>query len=287
MNAVNWQAIFILGVLMFSGCDNKAHWKKSEHPIVQHNKVTAPVKPANEKVKKATLSIPKTLHEIAGTLIYTSYIGTPDHPTIDGGILNSTEGVPVNQDTPIKNTLPQQKIVKAILVHSKEDCQIPFNDDWATSKRVKQLLIAASSHGKLEYVLKKTDQMGLPASVAVIPMVESNYETKAVSPKGAAGAWQLMPSTAKSYGINNQDRFQFALSTDTALQLLNDLYQQFGNWELAFAAYNAGSKRVLNAIQKNPKAKTIEELDLPQETKNYVKRILVLTKTMMELSVDV
>jgi membrane-bound lytic murein transglycosylase D len=144
---------------------------------------------------------------------------------------------------------------------------------YTTNEKVKRILINAAESGKLDYVLKKADQMGLPASTAIIPMVESQYQTDAVSPKGAAGAWQLMPSVAKDYGISNQDRFQFTASTDAALKLINSLHNQFNNWDLSFAAYNAGSKRIMDALHKNPSAQNVNDLDVPKETKEYVSRI--------------
>ncbi len=103
-------------------------------------------------------------------------------------------------------------------------------------------------------------------------MVESHYQTNAVSPKGATGAWQLMPETAKAYGLNNQTRKNFIASTDVALHLLSDLHQQFGNWTLAFAAYNAGSTRVKQAFVHHSTVQEIEALDLPWETTRYVQR---------------
>ena len=72
--------------------------------------------------------------------------------------------------------------------------------------------------------------------MALVPIVESNYNRNAVSPKGAGGAWQLMPKTAGDYGLSSNQRFDFTSSTGVAIQLLNDLYQQFGNWALVFAA---------------------------------------------------
>jgi hypothetical protein len=284
---MRWQTIFIIGILVLSGCKHSSSSKKPDH-IIQQNTEVMHLRPISEvKIKKTTIFIPKTLHPIEGSFSHTSYIGTPDHPTIDGGIINATDGTPVNHDEPpentIKHALPQENRVKSVLVNSKGNIQKSFKDDWATSERVKRLLIAASSQGKLEYVLKKTDQMKLPASVAVVPMVESNYNRNAISPKGAGGAWQLMPSTAKDYGIKDHDRFEFNTSTDTALKLLNDLHQQFGNWELAFAAYNAGSKRVLDAMQKNPYAKSIDDLELPQETKSYVHKLNTLNSVFINL----
>ena len=229
-------------------------------------------------------SLPAGYHLIK-ELNHTDYIGTPDHPTIDGGIVNTTDGVMINHDNPVVLPVtPRKKIV--IPISASTSNKTAFQDDWATSLRVKNLLISAAKEGKLDYVLKKSNEMGLPASVAVVPMIESDYQTKAVSSKGAGGAWQLMPSTAKSYGIQPQDRFEFTKSTDAALKLLNQLHQHYGNWELSFAAYNAGSGRVDAALLKNPKAKTIDDLNLPIETKSYVKKMMGLNKEMIRLSLN-
>jgi len=75
-----------------------------------------------------------------------------------------------------------------------------------------------------------------------------------------------------------------AASTKAALRFLNDLHRRFDNWELAYAAYNAGGQRVMNAIKKNPKALTIQELDLPAETKEYVVRLKKINALIMRFS---
>lgn len=264
----------IVVLLILAGC----HQSDKSTDIISPNSIV------NAELNNSVLQVPSNYHVLKSSLEYTSYIGTTDHPTINGGIINSADGTPVNHQMPIviqrADPTPRIKPSKTVVNN-----QIAFPDSWATSMRVKKLLIVAASAGKLSYVLKKTNEMGLPASVAIVPMVESHYQTDAISPKGAVGAWQLMPSVAKDYGIQNQDRFQFTTSTDTALKLLNQLHHQFGNWQLVFAAYNAGSKRVEDALEKNPNAKNMDELDLPQETKIYVKQIMSLNKTMMELSI--
>ena len=254
--------------------------------------------------QKPVILIPDTMEPISGVLVNTSAAGTVDHPTINGGVINITYHLSGKDEQRFltkqskKSKQSQQFTLKRMPalqpLYSKSlqgnnfsqrsQKQEPFADDWANSKKVKQLLMMAASQGKLNYVLKKTEQMKLPASVAIVPMVESNYQINALSPQGAAGAWQLMPSVAQDYGIKTQERFQFTTSTDTALKLLNHLHQQFGNWELAFAAYSAGSQRVVTALRKNPTAKTIDALDLPQETKTYVKRIRGLNETLKELA---
>lgn len=157
------------------------------------------------------------------------------------------------------------------------------SDNWATDARVEKMLKTAASDGKLDYVLKQAKKSNLPASVAVVPIVESKYNPNAVSPKGAGGAWQLMPGTANDYGLNSSDRFDFNTSTQAAIQLLNNLHQEFGNWALAFAAYNCGSQCVKNALKKNPNATDIDELSLPKETKDYVHKIVQLNQVIAGL----
>lgn len=114
-------------------------------------------------------------------------------------------------------------------------------------------------------------------------MVESNYRTQAISTKGAAGAWQLMPLVAHEYGLSHQDRFTFNVSTDVALQLLCDLYHRFHNWELAFAAYHAGSGRVARALHNHPQAIRLADLHLPEETVHYVRRLHRLNHALQQM----
>lgn len=120
------------------------------------------------------------------------------------------------------------------------------------------------------YVLHQLEEYQLPHELALIPIIESQYKSQSLSRKGAAGVWQLMPITAKSHGLLKQQRYEIEPSTQAALIFLKELHHQFGNWELAIAAYNAGSKRVHYALKKNPTAKNIKELNLPLETKKYI-----------------
>lgn len=246
----------------------------------------------------------------SAVLQHTSFVGSTDFPTIDGGIINAVDGLPVhsvNFDTINKGAASSASVsrsVSAVSTAVSSSASSPTlssaaapvlvsapasasfaQDNWATTPRVKRLLEAAVRNGKLDYVLKKLDEKGLPASVATVPMIESNYRETATSPKGAAGAWQLMSHTAQDYGLAKDERYKFTAATKAALDLLYDLYQQFNSWELAFAAYNAGAKRVQDALRKSPRATSVQELDLPQETKAYVTRIMLLNKTMAQMDV--
>jgi membrane-bound lytic murein transglycosylase MltF len=122
------------------------------------------------------------------------------------------------------------------------------------------------------FVSKKLNEFKLPKALAAIPLIESGYNAKAVSPKGAGGLWQLMPATARQFGISSKDRFQLEPSTVAALNYFSQLHKKFGNWEFAIAAYNAGDGRVQRAIRHNPSATSVSQLNLPHETKEYVKK---------------
>jgi hypothetical protein len=227
---------------------------------------------------------------------HTDIIGNADSPTIDGGIINAADGLPItSKETTQENTskISWQNLSSISEGENREQklsTKIEhenlgrFQDNWATSDQVATLLKQAAKDGKLDYVLKKADEKGLPASVATIPMVESNYHDDAISSKGAVGSWQLMPKTAQELGLKPEECKQFTLATDAALNMLNDLHNQFGSWELAFAAYNAGPARVQAALKKNPAAASVQELDLPQETKDYVKQIALINKKLGQLS---
>lgn len=131
---------------------------------------------------------------------------------------------------------------------------------------------------KVVYVLGKCHEMGLPAILAAVPMVESQYKSTAVSTKGAAGEWQFMPALAKEYGLTSDERCNFKLETAAALANLKKLHDRFGNWSLAFAAYNAGPHSVAKALAKNPNTQDVNNLALPDETKKYVVKIMNYNK---------
>lgn len=121
---------------------------------------------------------------------------------------------------------------------------------------------------------------GVPSELFAVMVVESGGSALALSPKGARGPWQLMPDTARRYGLRvdqlRDDRIDLFRATDAAAQYLHDLYGQFGDWKLALAAYNTGEINVQSAIQRAG-SHDFDQLAnlrmLPLETRNYVPRV--------------
>lgn len=122
---------------------------------------------------------------------------------------------------------------------------------------------------------------GVPEYLAAVILIESAGNPLALSPKGARGLWQLMPDTARRYGLRVDSRIDERVdaerSTRAAAQYLRDLYRQFGSWPLALAAYNAGEQRLQHAIERAGTSEfaTLSSLRyIPNETRLYVPAVL-------------
>ncbi len=130
------------------------------------------------------------------------------------------------------------------------------------------------------YVLEELERRGMPSELALLPMVESSYNPRALSPARAAGLWQFIPSTGRNYGLSQSwwedNRRDVVSSTGAALDYLSYLYSLMGDWHLALASYNWGEGAVGRAVAKN-QAQGLptgyDDIRMPAETKNYVPRL--------------
>lgn len=145
----------------------------------------------------------------------------------------------------------------------------------------------------LQFYSNRLIAAGLPAGYAVIPILESNNSPKALSRVGAAGVWQLMPDTAKKYGLivdfYEDERYLVSQSTSAAISHLSYLSRLFDHPVYILAAYNWGERHVLNFIKQNPNANPgllLSSNKLPDETKNYIQRVYGVWYALSVLSVD-
>lgn len=118
---------------------------------------------------------------------------------------------------------------------------------------------------------------GVPKQLFWLAELESGFNPKARSPSGAVGMYQLMPKTAKSLGLSTfpfDERKNPAKCAAAAARHLRDLYQQFKDWPLAIAAYNAGAGRVRSKLD-GKKTRTFDAIaaKLPSETQMYVPKL--------------
>ena len=125
---------------------------------------------------------------------------------------------------------------------------------------------------------------GLPQDLIYLAQAESAFQPQALSRAGARGLWQFIPSSGRIYGLEKtwwvDDREDPEKATRAAARQLRDLYQMFGDWYLAMAAYDAGPLTIQRAVERTGYADFWELYKrnvLPKETRNYVPIILALT----------
>lgn len=131
------------------------------------------------------------------------------------------------------------------------------------------------------FILEEVEKRGMPSEIALLPIIESDFNPHCISNKGAAGIWQIMP---RMHGLKQNSgydaRKDIYESTTFALDHLTYLHKRFnGNWLLALAAYNSGEGKVQRAISKNRAAHKSTDfwaLKLPKETTHFVPKLLAL-----------
>lgn len=137
--------------------------------------------------------------------------------------------------------------------------------------------ILSLSHYYFPIIEEELLRAGLPVELRAMAIIESALAATAVSPRGAAGLWQFMPYTGKSYGLEVNslvdERRDAVLSTRAACRFLSDLYGIYNDWTLAIAAYNCGPGNVNKALARaGADCKTFWDIYyyLPAETRGYV-----------------
>ncbi|NOY61937.1 MAG: LysM peptidoglycan-binding domain-containing protein [Gammaproteobacteria bacterium] len=137
----------------------------------------------------------------------------------------------------------------------------------------------------LYFIVEEIETRGIPAEIALLPVVESAFQPFAYSHGRAAGLWQFIPGTARHFGLKKnwwyEGRRDVRAATHAALTYLQQLNRRFdGDWLLALAAYNSGEGTVQKAVRKNRragKATDFWSLKLPRETRGYVPKLLAIS----------
>lgn len=154
---------------------------------------------------------------------------------------------------------------------------------WYSARPMHTRRVVERSRPFLHYIVEEIERRGMPMEIALLPMIESAFNPTALSPAEAAGIWQFIPSTGRVFGLRQDSwydgRRDFTASTRAALDYLSKLYLDFGDWQLALAAYNCGEGCVARAIQRNIARglpTDYASLSLPAETRHYVPKLLAM-----------
>ncbi len=141
----------------------------------------------------------------------------------------------------------------------------------------------------LFYIVQEVNVRNMPTEIALLPFVESAFVTHAKSSAKAMGLWQFMPATGKDFRLTQNvfrdERRDVLQSTDAALDYLQRLYNQFGTWELALAAYNWGAGNISKAQKRNLAAGLPTDylsLKMPKETRQYVPKLMAYRQIVLD-----
>ena len=161
-----------------------------------------------------------------------------------------------------------------------------FIDVYAVRKREHTCKILGLADIYFPMFEEALDKYDMPLEIKYLAVVESALNPRAGSHAGAKGLWQFMYGTGKVYKLNVtslvDDRFDPIKATEAACQHLQDLYDSFGDWFLALAAYNSGAGNVNKAIRRAGGLKNYWAIwpFLPKETRGYVPAFIAVNYVM-------
>lgn len=170
-----------------------------------------------------------------------------------------------DMSTPNRLTLEARRYVERYLVNSRPETEAVLGRAEVFFPEIEAAL----------------EEAGLPDALKYLPMVESMLLPEVVSPSGAVGLWQIMPSTARYLGLRVDEkvdeRLDPMLSGRAAIRLLQELYLEFGDWSLALAAYNCGPGRMRRAIEKAQSREYGQvRFFLPKQTRAYLSKFVAI-----------
>ena len=141
----------------------------------------------------------------------------------------------------------------------------------------------------LYFIVEEVQRRGIPTEIALLPIVESAFNPHALSRSQASGMWQFIPSTGRLYGLKQDwwydGRRDVVAATNSALDYLQKLHDEFGSWELALAGYNCGEGKIRRESAYNRahnRPTDYLSLRLPDETRYYLPKLMAAKAIVLE-----
>ncbi|MCI1192676.1 transglycosylase SLT domain-containing protein [Calidifontimicrobium sp. SYSU G02091] len=187
---------------------------------------------------------------------------------------------PVDLEAPGARTDLWQRVRNGFAVPDLDDELVTRHERWYASRPDYVRRMTERGGRYLFHIVEEVDRRGLPMELALLPFIESAFNPQALSSARASGIWQFMPATGRDFDLRQNlfrdDRRDVLASTRAALDYLTRLFNMFGDWHLALAAYNWGEGNVQRAIRRNEAAGLPTDylsLRMPAETRNYVPKL--------------
>lgn len=185
--------------------------------------------------------------------------------------------IPASPARDVLADLPHERVDYWVERFTNGDKRQEIDEAFARKKEVEAMIAA------------KLRRRGMPVDLIYLAMAESGFNPEAHSVADAIGIWQLVPDTARRWGLKVDDttdeRRDAEKATDAALSYLSYLYNRFGSWYLAAAAYNAGENRVARIMSEATGAEVGTDADyyriwdlLPGETRDFVPAMVALMR---------
>jgi membrane-bound lytic murein transglycosylase D len=202
---------------------------------------------------------------------------------------NERAAVAVIEAPPVPKIDLWERIRRGFKMPELDNANVTTMTRWYATRPDYIDRMAARAGLYLYHIVEEVERRGLPTELALLPFVESAMQPEALSSAKAAGLWQFIPSTGKIYALEqnhwHDERRHVIESTRAALDYLEKLYAQFGDWQLALAAYNWGEGAVARAIAANEKRKkpgVYTALKMPRETAFYVPKLQAIKNIVRE-----
>jgi len=176
-----------------------------------------------------------------------------------------------------------QRIRNGFAMHGIDSPLIARHEQWYANRPDYVARMTERSQRYLYFITEEVEKRGMPTEIALLPMIESAFNPGAYSIGNASGIWQFIPSTGRNFGLQQNwwydGRRDIVNATKGALDYLQKLHDQFGDWELALAAYNWGEGAVDRAQKHNLKRglpTDYASLKMPDETRNYIPKLFAV-----------
>ncbi|UNU73222.1 LysM peptidoglycan-binding domain-containing protein [Moraxella nasovis] len=269
--------VIAVGTCLLAACSTTNTQQTHQAPASIHKPAAMPPSPKPAVMPSQSVSA------------NTDYQGVIDADTLDAmeDLLSATNMAMVEGDALTVQRYGDLwgRVRQGFRIPEVYNARIEAQKSWFYTRQSYIDRLTARSSRYLHHTITEAERRGIPTELALLPIIESSYDPTATSNASAAGLWQFIPSTGRIYGLNQSasydGRRDVIESTRAAYDFLTSLYNQFGSWELALAAYNAGPGRVSRAIAANEAAGLPTDywsLRLPTETMNYVPRFLAVAQ---------